>query len=302
MALRGTLTHRKTRRLAKLLNIPIPCALGIVESLWHVTAEQAARGDIGRLSNQDIAEEMFWEDDADTLVEALIESRWIDRCDTHRLQIHDWPEHADQSVHTWLAKRTLTFLDGSWPRLSDASFSGQTKSRIIAEFEQKYGQEPEIVGQVSDSSQTESVKVLTVPVPEPVPNPDPETIPVGEIVSVETPLVNFDALDPFGIAESVLVGASQAIGGSPPTPEEVRRYCAKSSPVQLLAAKYGVRKSVAIAVYAMTVRTGIGWKGIWEGSMAFEKQMVDGVKSQFGNRKPEILDVLQVARQAAGVA
>ncbi len=128
------------------------------------------------------------------------------------------------------------------------------------------------------------------------------SIPVGEIVSVETPLVNFDALDPFGIAESVLVGASQAIGGSPPTPEEVRRYCAKSSPVQLLAAKYGVRKSVAIAVYAMTVRTGIGWKGIWEGSMAFEKQMVDGIKSQYGAKKPEIMDVLAIARQAAGVA
>lgn len=39
MALRGTLTHRKTRRLARLLEVDGPTALGILEALWHVTAE-----------------------------------------------------------------------------------------------------------------------------------------------------------------------------------------------------------------------------------------------------------------------
>jgi hypothetical protein len=54
MALRGTLTHRKIRTLTRILGIS-PCfALGIVEALWHVTAEQAPAGNIGRMSDADI--------------------------------------------------------------------------------------------------------------------------------------------------------------------------------------------------------------------------------------------------------
>ena len=109
MAIRGTLTHRKTRRLARLLDIP-PCyALGLLEALWHVTAEQAPTGDIGRLSDQDIADEMFYVGDASALIFALIESGWIDNHPTFRLVIHDWEQHTDQSTKRKVARHGLTF-------------------------------------------------------------------------------------------------------------------------------------------------------------------------------------------------
>lgn len=104
MALRGTLTHRKTRRLAKILGIPVPCALGLMEALWHVTAEQQPDGAIGRMSNQDIADEMFWEEDADQLIGAFVESGLIDESQEHRLVIHDWTRHADQATKRKVAR------------------------------------------------------------------------------------------------------------------------------------------------------------------------------------------------------
>ena len=107
MALRGTLTHRKTRRLARETSLPLPCALGLMEALWHVTAEQAPTGAIGKLSNQDIADEMFWEGDADSLIEAFIAAGLIDECATNRLVIHDWTSHADQATRRKVARHGL---------------------------------------------------------------------------------------------------------------------------------------------------------------------------------------------------
>src|SRR5688500_771589 len=109
MALRGTLTHRKTRRLARLLSVPLPCALGVMEALWPVTANHAPNGAVGRLTNQDIADEMFWDDDADTLIDCLLQAEVLDHDPEHRLVIHGWAERADESVHAALARRRCSF-------------------------------------------------------------------------------------------------------------------------------------------------------------------------------------------------
>ena len=117
MALRGTLTHRKTRRLASALQIP-PCyALGVLESLWHVTAEQSPDGAIGRMSNQDIADEIFWDGDPEILVQALISAGWIDECQQNRLVVHDWSAHCDQSVRRKLTRHDLKFASREQLRL-----------------------------------------------------------------------------------------------------------------------------------------------------------------------------------------
>jgi hypothetical protein len=180
MALRGALTHRKTRRLAKCLGVSNCYALGILEALWHVTAEQCPTGDITSLSAQDLAEEMFYEENPEELVKALIKSGWIDEAGEKKaktLIVHGWSEHADSTVHIYLAKRLMLFADGSMPRLDHASFSGETRSRIKKQFIQKYpnlsdGQGTHS-GQVSDSSRT-SVRQESDQYPEPEPEPVPE--------------------------------------------------------------------------------------------------------------------------------
>ena len=118
MAKRGTLTHRRTRRLAQAMGIELPFALGLMEALFHATADKAPRGDIGRLSDQDIADEMFWSGDAGRLVAALVESGVLDRDPACRLQVHGWGEHADDAVRKRLHRTGERFADGSptWRR------------------------------------------------------------------------------------------------------------------------------------------------------------------------------------------
>lgn len=98
MALSGALKHPKTRQLARLMKIELPYALGILEALWHVTASQAPCGDIGRMRNEEIAEEMNFKGNADVLIKNLIESGLLDLCEECRLYVHDWSEHAPQFV------------------------------------------------------------------------------------------------------------------------------------------------------------------------------------------------------------
>lgn len=191
MALRGTLTHRKTRRLARLLNIPACYALGILEALWHLTAVRYPDGDISSLSTSDIAEELFYEGDADALVTALIESKWLDELPFGTsfkpmctLLVHGWSENADSHIQAQLSKRRQCFADGTMPKLPHDAFNADTRARIRAEFIKKYphlrGDDPgdgptppdpapDGSGPSPDSSRTGSDK--SPPYQEPVPEP-----------------------------------------------------------------------------------------------------------------------------------
>jgi hypothetical protein len=95
---RGTIAHPKTLDLSTSLNLPLYAAVGILESLWHFCQQYARRGDIGRHSDSAISRAIGWDGEPSKLIAALIECRWIDICECHRLKIHDWPEHVDQSV------------------------------------------------------------------------------------------------------------------------------------------------------------------------------------------------------------
>ena len=136
--------HSKMRRLCRKLDVPLYQAMGILECLWHLTAVEAWRGDIGKLSNEDIALALDYRGDEDQLIEALIASGWIDKDETYRLLVHDWAEHADNTVQK-RAKRSIE--------------SGQT------------GFYSHLSGHVQTFP---SVSSLPEPEPEPVPEPEPD--------------------------------------------------------------------------------------------------------------------------------
>ncbi|RYG35407.1 hypothetical protein EON81_12850, partial [bacterium] len=117
MAKRGIITHRKTRRLARILGIDQAAAVGLLECLWHVAAEQAPRGDIGKLTDQDIADEMFTSIAPETLMPALCEAGWLDANEADRYLVHDWPEHCDDQVHYRVSRMgNGAFADGTLSR------------------------------------------------------------------------------------------------------------------------------------------------------------------------------------------
>lgn len=97
----GTPGHIKMRRLARLLGIPRTHAVGLMACLWDAAPRCALSGDIGRLSDEEIADVLDWPGDPTALVDALVAAGWLDRDSKHRLVIHDWDEHSEM----WIKKR-----------------------------------------------------------------------------------------------------------------------------------------------------------------------------------------------------
>lgn len=108
---RGTPDHPKVKALAQRLKIQLPHAGGILEFLWLYTARYAPRGDIGRFSDKIIAEACGWHRKPDELIAALTSdpSKFLDKSAEHRLVVHDWPDHCDDSVKKLLARKQWTF-------------------------------------------------------------------------------------------------------------------------------------------------------------------------------------------------
>lgn len=94
----GTVNHVKFKRLARELKLAEWQCVGILESIWMFTAKSHICGDIGTSDNIDIAIGIGWNDDEDELINALVKSKWVDECRTHRLVIHDWHIHCPNHV------------------------------------------------------------------------------------------------------------------------------------------------------------------------------------------------------------
>lgn len=123
---RGTPRNKKTKRLAKALGIPTWAAVGILEMLWHFTAEQSPAGDVGAWTDEEIAEELGWTGVVGgvampSLVPTLIAEGFLDEDAEHRLIVHGWSEHADDAVNAVLARAGRLFADGTMPKLTRLS-------------------------------------------------------------------------------------------------------------------------------------------------------------------------------------
>jgi hypothetical protein len=89
----GTESKLKFAGLKRQLRLPFWQVVGVLEALWHTTLRNAPDGDIGKLSNEDIASAIEWDGDADELIAALVKSRWLDTDPDYRLIVHDWSDH-----------------------------------------------------------------------------------------------------------------------------------------------------------------------------------------------------------------
>ena len=105
----GAFTSPKIRRLAVVLGVPWPHALGLAGLLWRFTAKHAPTGEIGRHDDEEIAA-LEWPGEAEDLVAALVRCRLLDPTESAaRLLVHDWPEHAPRYVSATLKRQKLRF-------------------------------------------------------------------------------------------------------------------------------------------------------------------------------------------------
>src|SRR5512133_1063877 len=95
---RGVPSTIKFENLCRMLSIRKYEGVGLLEGIWHLTATQAKRGDIGKFSNVEIALWLGWSGDPDILISTLVQTGWLDECSVHRLIVPHWAEHCDQTV------------------------------------------------------------------------------------------------------------------------------------------------------------------------------------------------------------
>lgn len=101
----------KFKRLQRALSLPLWQAVGLLETLWHVTACNAPDGDIGKFANDEIAALMEYEGDANKLIEVLVETRWLDWVEPFRLVVHDWSDHVPTYLKGAYKKNGKHFAD-----------------------------------------------------------------------------------------------------------------------------------------------------------------------------------------------
>ena len=167
---RNTPRHAKTRALSKTLGVPRCTAVGLLELLWHATAQLTPRGDIGRLEDDHIAEELFWEGDSRALIEALVSAGWLDRCGRHRLLVHGWKDHCDQTVRRTRAVRDLGFAcDSTEPPAASAEL---VTDELLTSVPGTRNPEPETLNQSRPGGARTPVK----------PGPDPWALELAEVL------------------------------------------------------------------------------------------------------------------------
>ena len=95
--------HPKTRRLARLLSCCLPQAVGHLQFLWWWALDYAPDGDLSAFTDEDIAEAVMWEGDAD-MCAALTSSGFLD--DDRR--IHNWADYTGRLISTRVANRAAS--------------------------------------------------------------------------------------------------------------------------------------------------------------------------------------------------
>jgi hypothetical protein len=127
----------KFKKLQRRLKESVRGVVGLLEMLWQATAKNCPQGDIGKFGNEDIAIMVDWDGDPDELVAALVECRWLDSCDEHRLLVHDWHEHCPQYVRGNLAKSMRKFanLKDSPKEVLKESPKGVLKDSLVVELD-----------------------------------------------------------------------------------------------------------------------------------------------------------------------
>ena len=86
--------HPKTKKLARLLGVSLPAAVGHLHYLWWWALDFAPSGTLEKFDEYDIADAVHWDGEPEKLVDALTDVGYLDRDGNGVLRIHDWGEYA----------------------------------------------------------------------------------------------------------------------------------------------------------------------------------------------------------------
>jgi hypothetical protein len=86
--------HPKTLRLARVLDVSVPTAIGHLQLVWWWAVDYAENGDLSRYDDADVAEAAMWEGEPGQFVAALKECKFLEE----HGWIHDWDDYAGKLI------------------------------------------------------------------------------------------------------------------------------------------------------------------------------------------------------------
>ena len=89
--------HPKTKKLARLLAVSVPTAIGHLHGIWYWALDFAQDGDLRRYDPEEIADAALWEGEPGRFIEALVAAGYLDQTD-NGLTIHDWYDYAGRLI------------------------------------------------------------------------------------------------------------------------------------------------------------------------------------------------------------
>lgn len=89
--------HPKVAKLARLLGISRPAAVGHLHYFWWWALDYARNGDVTRYDALQIVTGSLWDGDETLFVDAMLAAGFLER-DGDRLLIHDWDEYGGKTV------------------------------------------------------------------------------------------------------------------------------------------------------------------------------------------------------------
>jgi hypothetical protein len=86
--------HPKTKRLCRVLKLKRRDAVGLLHMLWWWALDYYPEGDLGAVSDEDIAEAVDWARDPSEVVAALTLAGFLDE----GRRLHDWDDYAGRLI------------------------------------------------------------------------------------------------------------------------------------------------------------------------------------------------------------
>lgn len=128
----------KFKQLQRALTLPLWQAVGLLETIWHITAINRPDGDIGYMTNVQIAALVEYSGDADQMVEALVDAKWLDRDHEFRLVIHDWSDHVPTYLKGAYRKNGKLFCDEAIRKRKTAAKQAQEQADRVTKTAAKH--------------------------------------------------------------------------------------------------------------------------------------------------------------------
>ena len=167
--------HPKTICLADHLDIPLYAAVGVLECLWHFTADFVPDGGIGRYPDDMISRKIGWQKEPSALIHGLVKAGFLDPSENGvRLMVHDWPDHCDDMVHSHLARQVKYFADGTKPKLT--RLQKEERRRLEEAYdamEAQNGAERRRQERIRPHTTERPALADALPLPMPMPMPEP---------------------------------------------------------------------------------------------------------------------------------